>query len=56
MEAIPEDVQKLADVQAELNNITKEFSETILSDTEGSFKRAKAGAKDFNVLTDKYLQ
>lgn len=53
---IPLDIQRLADVQQELNQITSQYSEDILSDVEGATSRQGKSAKALKVLTQDVLQ
>ena len=56
MKAMPEDLQRLADVQQEFNPLAKEYSEDVLNDVEGAYKRQAKSGTAFKVMTQEILQ
>lgn len=56
MRAMPEDLQRLADVQSEFNQLAKEYSEDVLDDVEGAYKRQAKSGSALKVMTQEVLQ
>jgi len=56
MRSLPEDMQRLADIQSEFNALTKEYGEDLLTDVEGTYKRQASSGKALKVVTQEVLQ
>lgn len=52
--AVP--LQRLADIQAEMTQITKEYSEDVLTDVEGAYARQAENAKALKVMTSEMVE
>jgi TP901 family phage tail tape measure protein len=55
LKSMPVEMQKLANVQAEFNALTKEYSEEILSDVQGAYTRQAKSGQALKVMTQEIL-
>ncbi|MBD3260243.1 MAG: hypothetical protein GF334_00970 [Candidatus Altiarchaeales archaeon] len=53
---LPLEMQRLSDVQKELNQITKEYSEDVLNDVESAYGRQEKSGQALKVMTQDVLQ
>lgn len=53
---LPLEMQRLSDVQKELNQITKEYSEDVLNDVETAYGRQEKSGQALKVMTQDVLQ
>ncbi|KKL05043.1 hypothetical protein LCGC14_2610000, partial [marine sediment metagenome] len=56
MKSLPEDIQRLADVQKEYNALGKEYSEILLGDVKGAYNSAGQASKALKVATQDVLE
>ncbi len=55
MKSLPKEMQQLADIQSEMNQLTKEYGEDILKDVEGTYKRQASSGQALKVVTQEIL-
>ena len=56
MKSLPEDIQRMSEVQKEYNVLAKEYSEILQSDVKGAYTEAGTASKDLKVATHDVLE